>query len=72
MNEFMEFLKKYKWRVVFAVFGLLFTILIFTIGFWRTLVLFLIVGAAFFIGMLMDHGGRGNVAAFFSRIFKRG
>ena len=44
MNDFFAFCRLYKWRIISVCFGILFTILIFTIGFWRTLLLFAIVG----------------------------
>ena len=45
--------------------------LLFTIGFWKTLLLFVIVGAAFFIGTLLDEGGRGRVGDFFRSLFTK-
>ena len=65
----VEFFQKYKWRVIGVVFAIIFTILVFTINFWRTLLLFVIVGIAYFIGTLMDEGGRGRVKEFFGRLF---
>ena len=65
----VEFFQKYKWRVIGVVFAIIFTILVFTINFWRTLLLFVIVGIAYFIGTLMDEGGRERVGAFFRSLF---
>lgn len=65
----VEFFQKYKWRVIGVVFAIIFTILVFTINFWRTLLLFVIVGIAYFIGTLMDEGGRGRVKEFFCSLF---
>lgn len=71
MNEFFAFLRLYKWRIISVCFGILFAILIFTIGFWRTLLLFAIVGAAYFIGTLLDEGGRARLKDFLGGIFRK-
>lgn len=70
MNDFFAFCRLYKWRILSVCFGILFTILIFTIGFWRTLLLFTIVGAAYFFGTLLDEGGRTRVKEFFTGLFR--
>ncbi len=70
MNDFFAFCRLYKWRILSVCCGILFAILIFTIGFWRTLLLFAIVGIAYFIGTLLDEGGRGRVKEFFLGLFK--
>ena len=69
--NFMEFFKQYKWRIIAVAFGILFTVLCFTINFWRTLLLFAIVGAAYFIGLLLDQGGRERVAEYFRTLFHK-
>lgn len=38
---------------------------------WRTLLLFAIVGIAYFIGTLLDEGGRTRVKDFFAGLFQR-
>ena len=59
-------------RLLMGILVLLGTsILIFTIGFWRTLLLFAIVGIAYFIGTLLDEGGRTRVKDFFAGLFQR-
>lgn len=72
MEGFTEFFKKYKWRILLVAFGILFTILIFSIGFWRTLLLFAIVAVCLLFGTLLDQGGRERVRQFFSALFKSG
>ena len=69
MEDFLQFLRAYKWRIIGVVGGIVFTILVFTINFWRTLLLALIVGVCYLIGHLLDQGGRDAVAQFFSSIF---
>jgi uncharacterized membrane protein len=67
----MEFFSKYKWHILGVIFAVIFTILVFTINFWRTLLLFVIMGVAYFIGTLMDEGGRERVREFFRSLFGR-
>ena len=45
--NFFEFWNQYKWRILSVALGIVFAMLLFTIGFWKTLLLFVIVGAAF-------------------------
>ncbi len=71
MNNLFAFLRLYKWRIISVCIGILFTVLIFTIGFWRTLLISAIVSAAYFIGTIMDQSGRTGVAEFFRRLFGR-
>ena len=72
MNDFIAFLKLYKWRIISVCIGILITVLLLTIGFWRTLLIAVIVGVAYFLGMLLDQGGRARVKAFFAELFRRG
>ena len=64
--NFFEFWNQYKWRII----SVLFAAFLFTIGFWKTLLLFVLVGIAFFIGTLLDEGGRARVGEFFRSLFK--
>jgi uncharacterized membrane protein len=47
------------------------TILFFTIGFWRTLLLMLILAICFLIGYLLDQGGPEGFRDFFKKLFSR-
>ena len=69
--NFFEFWNQYKWRILSVALGIVFAMLLFTIGFWKTLLLFVIVGAAFFIVTLLDEGGRGRVGDFFRSLFTK-
>jgi len=71
MNDFLEFLKKYKFTVLLLLTGLLLTILFFTIGFWRTMLLFLILAVCFLIGYLLDQGGPEGIRDFFRKLFSK-
>ncbi len=68
--NFFEFWNQYKWRIISVLFAIVFAAFLFTIGFWKTLLLFVLVGIAFFIGTLLDEGGRARVGEFFRSIFK--
>ena len=52
--NFFEFWNQYKWRIISVLFAIVFAAFLFTIGFWKTLLLFVLVGIAFFIGTLLD------------------
>lgn len=71
MGDFDSFFKKNKWTIIFVAAGLLFLVMSFTIGFWRTLLTIIIIGALFFIGKLMDEGGFMRVKEFFRSLFKK-
>ena len=71
-NGFLEFIKKYKFTIVLSLIGLILTVLFFTIGFWRTMLLLLILALCFLIGYLLDHSGPEGVKNFFSKLFSKG
>jgi len=71
MNAFLEFVKSHKFTVLLVLVGLLLTILFFTIGFWRTLLLLVILTLCFFIGYLLDQSGPEGVKEFFSKLFSK-
>ncbi|MEG1755384.1 MAG: DUF2273 domain-containing protein [Clostridia bacterium] len=71
MQRFAEFYKEHKWAIILAVIGLLFAILFMTIGFWKTLLLIVLVGICFLVGYLMDKNGIDGVKAFFNKLFSK-
>lgn len=71
MDDFKAFFQQYKWRIIAVCAGVVLSILFFTIGFWRTLLLLVIVAACYFIGMLLDAGDRGRVKDAFDTLFKK-
>ena len=71
MNGFLEFVKNHKFTVLFVALGLVLTILFFTIGFWRTLLLLVILGLCFLIGYLLDQGGPDGIKEFFTKLFSK-
>ncbi len=70
MENFSEFCKKHRWALFFTAIGLLLGILFVTIGFWRTLLLIVVVTLCFFVGYLLDNGGVEGLKEFINKIFK--
>ena len=72
MNAFLEFVKNHKFTVLFVLLGLIITILFFTIGFWRTILLILILALCFLVGYLLDQSGPDGIKNFFNKLFTKG
>lgn len=72
MDKLRELIKEYRWTVILAVAGLVLTILLFTIGFFKTLLLFAVVGVCVVLGLTLDREGIDGVKALFGKIFKKG
>ena len=70
-NGFMDFVKKYKFTILLCLIGLILVILFFTIGFWRTLLLMVILALCFLVGYLLDQSGPDGVKNFINRIFSK-
>lgn len=70
MEKFSEFCKKHCWALFFTALGLLLGILFMTIGFWRTMLLIVVVALCFLIGYLLDNGGVEGLKGFANKIFK--
>lgn len=68
---FTDFLRRHKWSILCAGLGIVFTILLFTINFWRTLLLFAVTGVCLVIGMLLDKGGIDSVKDFFEKLLPK-
>ena len=71
MNAFLEFVKTHKFTVLFVALRLVLAILFFTIGFWRTLLLLVILALCFLIGYLLDQGGPEGIKEFFTKLFSK-
>ncbi len=71
MNSFLEFVKNHKFTVLLVLIGLVLSILFFTIGFWRTILLFVILALCFLIGYLLDQSGPEGIKNFFTKLFTR-
>lgn len=70
-GTFMEFFKAHKFSILLVLFGLILTILFFTIGFWRTILLILILALCLFAGILLDKGGAEGFRDFFRKLFTK-
>lgn len=66
-----NFWDDHRYAILLVVFGLILTILLITIGFWKTLLLFVIVGVCLLIGILLDRGGVAEVKRFFTEPFRK-
>ncbi len=71
MNNFEEFFREHKFTILFVLAGLILAVLFMTIGFWRTLLLAVILALGIFFGILMDRNGTDGVRGFFGRLFDR-
>lgn len=71
MDRFIKFCKENKWAVAMSAAGLVAVILMFSIGFFRTILLVAVVAVCFFLGYLMDKGGIEAVKNFFRNLFSR-
>ena len=71
MNGFLEFVKNHKFTVLFVSLGLVLSILFFTIGFWRTLLLLVILALCFLIGYLLDQDGPDGIKEFLNKLFSK-
>ena len=71
MELFKQFLLRYRWTILLCVLGLAVFILIFTINFWRTLLLCALLGVCLLLGTLLDKGGWEMVKLFFDRLLPK-
>ena len=70
-NGFLDFIIKHKFTVLLMLAGLILSILFFTIGFWRTLLLILILALCFVVGYLLDQSGPDGIREFFNKLFTK-
>ncbi|MPM31504.1 hypothetical protein SDC9_78059 [bioreactor metagenome] len=70
-GSFLEFIKEHKFTIILVLIGLILSILFFTIGFWKTILLMLILALCFFVGFLLDKGGLEGLKDFFNKLFTK-
>ena len=70
-SEFTEFLRRHKWTILCVGLGFMFVVLILTINFWRTLLLYTMTGLCFLLGYLLDKGGPAGVKEFFKKLLSK-
>ena len=68
-GSFLEFVKGHNFTIILVLIGLILSILFFTIGFWKTILLILILALCFFVGFLLDKGGPEGLRDFFNKLF---
>lgn len=68
---FIDFVKKNKWCITLVATGVITILLIFTINFWRTLLIGVVVALCFFFGRMLDKNGKEGVKGFFDALFKK-
>lgn len=71
MNEIRAFVNAHKWTVSCVALGLLCAVLLLTIGFWRTLLLYLVVGCSFALGRELDKRGSGRIKSLLQKVFSK-
>ena len=71
MSDIKYFLEKYKWRILSVAIGIVLTVLLLTIGFWRTLLLLAIVAGCYFVGTLLDSGGKESLKSLWKTLLKK-
>ena len=71
MEELKTLLKEYKWRVIGIASGIVLAILLFTIGLWRTLLLFALVAVCYVVGRHLDNGGKEELDKAISSLFRK-
>lgn len=72
MDNFIRFCQTHKWTILCIAIGLLSVILLLTIGFWKTLLIFVVIALCAVIGYLLDKGGVEAVGRFFDKLFEKG
>ena len=65
------FVKKNKWCITLVAIGVITVLLIFTINFWRTLLIGVVVALCIFFGRMLDKNGKEGVKGFFDALFKK-
>lgn len=68
---FIDFVKKNKWCITLVAIGVITVLLIFTINFWRTLLIGVVVALCIFFGRMLDKNGKEGVKGFFDALFKK-
>ena len=70
-DRLIQFYGEHKWLSILAVAALVLGILFLCIGFWRTLLLAVLVALGVLVGTLLDRGGWPQVKQFFASLFQK-
>ena len=57
MEELRTFVLNHRWTVCCTAIGFVLSLLLLTIGFWRTLLLTVFVGCGYLLGRVLDRSG---------------
>ncbi|NLB62269.1 MAG: DUF2273 domain-containing protein [Clostridiales bacterium] len=57
MENLTDFFKKYRWRIILIAVGILFSFLVFSLGFWRTILLTVVILVCYYFGANADKKG---------------
>lgn len=71
MENFIRFCQSHKWMILCIAIGMLSVILLLTIGFWKTLLIFVVIALSAVIGYLLDRGGVAAVNRAFDQLFSK-
>ena len=71
MDKLRAFIKEHFWTTILVAAGIVLTILLLTIGFFKTLLLAVIVAACLFIGNKLDKNGTDNVKESVEKLFSK-
>lgn len=71
MSRFKEFFLRHQWAIVLTIVGIAITILLLTIGFFKTLLFVAIVSVCLFFGAKLDKRD-GSIKETMNRIFRKG
>ena len=72
MEQLRTFVAAHKWTVCCTALGFLLVLLLLTIGFWRTLLIAVVVGGSFWLGWLLDRSGPEGVKALVNKLMNKG
>ncbi|HPF53074.1 MAG TPA: DUF2273 domain-containing protein [Eubacteriales bacterium] len=67
-----EFFAEHKWLVVCVSTAIIVGVMLLTLGFWRTLLLTVLISIGTFFGIMLDKGGAQAVSDFFKNLFGKG
>lgn len=69
MEKLQQFVREHQWTVTLIVLGVLLSVLLFSIGLIKTLILFAIVAIACYFGSQLDKKGSEGVKRFIQEHF---
>lgn len=71
MDRFREFFAGHKWSAILTIVGAIVVTLMLTIGFWRTILISLIIGLCFAAGFILDTEGVSGFRRIFRQMFRK-